>query len=63
MIAEYLIFGAGLYIGLALNSYTSFMDADAGALLRGFLLCFIFWPIGLVIKLIVVIGELNERRK
>lgn len=63
MIIEYLIFGAGFYIGLALNNPSSFVDADAAALLRGILLCFVFWPIGLIIKLILVIGNPNERRK
>lgn len=63
MIAEYLIFGAGFYIGLALNNPTSFMDVDTAALFRGILLCFIFWPIGLIVKLILLMGESNDRRK
>lgn len=53
--AAYALFGAGFYIGLALNNPDSFLEASAVSLIRGLLIGFIFWPIGLVVKLFEVL--------
>jgi hypothetical protein len=34
----------------------SFLDANAAGLIRGFLLGVVFWPIGIVIRLIMILG-------
>lgn len=57
IVIAYFSFGAGMYIGLALNNPMSFMDADAASLIRGFLIGFIFWPVGLVVKIIQAMVE------
>lgn len=54
-LVNYFVFGLGLYIGLALNNPMSFLDANAAGLIRGFLLAVVFWPIGIVIKLIRIL--------
>lgn len=57
MMYLYFSFGAGLYIGMAIKDPSGFVGATAASLIRGFLLCFVFWPIGLLLKLIEIIIE------
>lgn len=57
---EYLIFGCGMYVGMALNNPQSFTKADSASLIRGAILCFLIWPIGLISKLIMILLEPNE---
>lgn len=54
-IIMYLIFGAGFYIGLAMNSSMEFLNVPLVGLLRGFILCFLFWPIGLIAKIVMIL--------
>lgn len=44
-----------MYVGMALNNPISFMDANTASLIRGVLLCWILWPIGLITKLIMIL--------
>lgn len=60
-LALYLAIGLGMYIGMYLNNPMSFTNASAASLLRGVLLCWILWPIGLITKLIVIFMEPIEK--
>ena len=60
-ITDYLSFGLGMYIGMCLNNPKSFTDADTASLLRGLLLCWILWPLGLITKLIIILTEPSEK--
>ncbi len=57
----YFMFGAGMYVGMALNNPMSFLDANAASLIRGLLICFVFWPIGLIVKLITIMVGTDEK--
>jgi hypothetical protein len=50
----YFTFGVGLYIGLTLNNPMSFLKASAAAIIRGLLLGIVFWPIGIIIKIVMI---------
>lgn len=52
IIIIYFIFGAGFYIGLTANNPCSFKNGTTASLIRGFLLGFIFWPVGLIYSII-----------
>ena len=54
LIGLYLAFGLGFYIGM------SVIKADAASLLRGLILAFIAWPVGLIFSVYLAIEELNE---
>lgn len=57
----YFVFGSGMYLGMALNNPISFLDANAAALIRGLLLCLVFWSVGLIFKIVeILIGDKNE---
>lgn len=54
MIELYIAFGLGMYVGMCLKDPNGFVDADAAGLIRGFLLCCVFWPLGLLLQLIII---------
>lgn len=60
VLISYLSFGAGMYIGMALNNPMSFMKANSASLIRGVLLCFLFWPVGLVAKIVLIMLDKYE---
>ena len=62
MIEVYLAIGLGFYVGLALKDPKGFIDANSAALIRGFLLGVIFWPIGVVVQTVFAIDELRNEK-
>ena len=60
LIGLYLAFGLGFYIGMSVKDPTGFIKADAASLLRGLILAFIAWPVGLIFSVYLAIEELNE---
>lgn len=57
---NYLIFGLGFYIGLCLSNLETFDDTDFIDGVRGFLLGFVFWPVGIAY---LVHTEYNRRKR
>lgn len=59
--------GVGFYLGLAVKNPIGFVEADAAALIRGFLLGIPFWPVGFTYLLIMILTEdpkpIKSRRK
>lgn len=59
----YLALGVGFYIGLALKDPTGFIEATAASLLRGVLIGIFFWPIGMILEVIMALENLKPPRK
>lgn len=57
LIILYFVFGAGLYTGLTLNNPMSFVDASLASLLRGLLLGFIVWPVGIIVQVVLILTD------
>lgn len=58
---EYLAFGLGFYIGLALKNPEGFIKADAASLVRGLIIGILIWPIGVIVETVWAIQRLNEK--
>lgn len=62
MIVTYLYIGLGFYLGLAASNPKSFGTSDLSGLIRGILMGFLFWPIGIMFKIALFVYELKEKR-
>lgn len=60
LIGLYLAFGLGFYIGMSVKDPTGFLQANPAGLIRGLILGFIVWPVGLIFSVYLAIEELNE---
>lgn len=49
MMALYLTFGLGFYIGLAVNNPDSFRNASVMSIVRGLVLALLLWPLALIL--------------
>ena len=49
LLGLYVLFGAGVYVGVACSRLASFRDATKFAIFRGILLGFFLWPVGIAI--------------
>jgi len=61
-LACYFSVGVGFYIGLSLHNPKGFINANAAALIRGFLLGVPFWPIGLTYLLIKIVTTMEKEQ-
>ena len=59
----YLLLGIGFYIGMVLNNHKTFIGAPTSSVINGLLLGLVFWPIGMVVKLIMVIVPIMNSEK
>lgn len=59
---EYLIFGAGFYIGMCAKDPSGFIDADLASIIRGLLIGLVFWPIGLTVQIIFAIIDFRGKK-
>lgn len=58
MIELYFAIGAGFYLGLAMNNVESFKtNTPVIYILGGILLGFVFWPIGVIVKITLIVTE------
>lgn len=56
ILIAYIFTGIGFYFGLCLKNIKAFQYATTADIIRGLLLGLIFWPVGLVVQLIFVLG-------
>ncbi len=50
----YLLFGLGIYFGMALNNTKSFKEAKIIHIFNGLVICWLLWPIGVLLKVLII---------
>jgi hypothetical protein len=60
-VSEYFIFGAGFYVGMCSMNPVGFVEAPLVGIIRGLLIGFVLWPVGLIWNVVVAIDELKDR--